>query len=135
MPRNETDNPNIMNFNKNSIFSLSPIPIENINPMITNILIPRESVKAAFKTIRDQIIFTDKRIIAMNIQGIGVRKMFVSFPYKNIQYFSVQTPGLLEIVTDAELTLYFNNGFTAVYEFRGKTDIGTLVQLIAPYTL
>lgn len=135
MARNETDNPNTMNFNKNSVFSLKSMDINDVHNMIPEMLIPGEEILSAFRTVRDQIVFTNKRIIALNVQGIGKRKQFTSFPYKNIQFFNVQTPGLMEIVSDAELTLYFTNGFTAVYEFKGNVNLGELVRTISPYTL
>ena len=95
--------PEAINFNKDSIFQLKPIEPEKINPMFG----------------------------AVNVQTIGVRKLFTCMPYKYIQYFSVQTPGLLEIISDAELVLHFTNGFSAKFEFQGQTNLGQIVQMIS----
>lgn len=90
----------------------------------------------AFKTVRDQLIFTNKRIIAIDVQGItGRRKSFASMPYSKIQYFSVQTPRFAELVPDSELFLVFANGFTARFEFRGDVDIGRIGRMISEFVL
>lgn len=123
--------PEAINFNKDSIFQLKPIEPEKINPMVRDFLIPGETILQGFKTVRDQLIFTNKRIIAVNVQTIDVRKLFTCMPYKYIQYFSVQTPGLLEIISDAELVLHFTNGFSAKFEFQGQTNLGQIVQMIS----
>ena len=95
-----------------------------------------EKALAAFKTIRDQLIFTNKRIIAIDVQGVtGKRKSFTSMPYANIQYFAVQTQGFIEIFPDTELFLTFNNGFTAKFEFKGNFDIAALGRIISQYVL
>ena len=90
----------------------------------------------AFQTIRDQVVFTNKRIIAIDVQGItGKRKSYSTMPYSKIQYFSIQTPGFLELFPDSELFLMFSNGFTATFEFKGQIDIGMLGRMISEFVL
>ena len=90
----------------------------------------------AFKTIRDQLIFTNKRIIAVDVQGLtGSRKSFSSMPYAKIQFFTVQTPSVAELVPDSELLLVFSNGFTAKFEFKGSVDIGAIGRMISEFVL
>lgn len=90
----------------------------------------------AFQTVRDQLVFTNKRIIAIDVQGItGKRKSFSSMPYSKVQYFSIQTPGFAELFSDTELILMFSNGFTATFELRGSVDIGLLGRVISKYVL
>ncbi len=103
---------------------------------VNGLLIPGEEMLAAFKTIRDQLIFTNLRVIAVDVQGItGARKSYTTLPYSKIQYYAIQTPGFMELVPDSELYLVFSNGFTATFEFRGGTDIGGLSRVIADYVL
>lgn len=53
-----------ISFNTNSAFNLKPINIE---------------------AVRDQLLFTNKRIIAIDVQGItGKRKSFATMPYSKI---------------------------------------------------
>lgn len=125
-----------INFNKDSVFNLKPIPLDNVREDVKGLLINGEMLGLAFQTVRDQLVFTNKRIISIDVQGIfGVKKSFCSMPYSRIQYFSVQTPGFLELFPDSELFLMFSNGATAKFEFKGNTDIGLISRLISEQVL
>lgn len=90
----------------------------------------------AFKTVRDQLVFTNKRIISIDVQGItGKRRSFSTMPYSKIQYFSIQTLGFAELVPDSELFIMFSNTFTAKFEFKGNVDIGEIGRMISEYVL
>ncbi|MBR3166858.1 MAG: PH domain-containing protein, partial [Lachnospiraceae bacterium] len=103
-----------INFNQNSSWDLKPITPREVDHDVADLLLEDEKICAAFKTIRDQLIFTTKRIIAIDVQGLtGKRKSFTSMPYSKVQFFSVQTPYAIEIVKDSELELTFANGFVA----------------------
>ena len=100
------------------------------------LLIAGEQVEFAFQTVRDQLIFTNKRIISIDVQGItGKRKSFATMPYSKIQYFSIQTPGFMELIPDSELFIMFTNGFTAQFEFKGAVDIGKIGRMLSEYVL
>lgn len=131
------NDPDIISFNKNSVLQLRPLEdLSKIKDLVRGMLIPGEEILMAFAVVRDQLIFTNKRIIAVNVRGVtGMKKLFLSMPYQHIQYFGVQTPGFMEIITDAELTLYFSNGICTQLEFQGKTDIALLAKTISRYTL
>ena len=126
----------MINFNKNSSFDLTPIDLSQVRGELDGLLVNGERISMAFKTVRDQLIFTNKRIIAIDIQGItGKRKSFASMPYSKIQFFTIQTAGFMELVPDSELFLKFSNGFEAVFEFRGRVDIGEIGRMISEYVL
>ncbi len=100
------------------------------------LLLEDEEINSTFKTVRDQLVFTNKQIIAIDVQGItGRRKSFSSMPYSKVQFFSIQTPGFAELVPDSELFLMFSNGFTAKFEFKGNVDIGAIGRMISEYVL
>ena len=125
-----------VNFNQNSAWNLRPIPTDAVRDEVSALLTAGESVEMAFQTVRDQLVFTNKRIIAIDVQGItGCRKTFTTLPYARIQYFSIQTPGFAEIFSDSELFIMFSNEFTAKFEFKGKVDIAKLGRLISAYAL
>ena len=125
-----------INFNQNSVFNLKPINTDAVRGEVNGLLIGGENVICAFQTIRDQLIFTNKRIIAVDVQGItGKKKSFATMPYSKIQYFSIQTPGFAEIFPDSELFIMFSSGFTAKFEFKGKVDIGAIGRIISEYVL
>ena len=59
-----------INFNANSAWNLKPISMDSIRGEVNGLLIAGEEPVMAFQTIRDQLIFTNKRIIAIDVQGI-----------------------------------------------------------------
>lgn len=125
-----------VNFNQNSAWNLKPISVDAVRDEVNGLLINGEEIVAAFQTIRDQLLFTNKRVISIDVQGItGKRKSFSSMPYSKVQYFSVQTPGFAELIPDSELFLMFSSGFTAKFEFKGNVDIGKLGRMISEYVL
>ena len=125
-----------INFNSNSVWNLKPISVDSIRGEVNGLLVNGEEPVMAFQTIRDQLIFTNKRIIAIDVQGItGKRKSYASMPYSKVQFFSIQTAGFLELIPDSELFLMFTNGFTAKFEFKGNVDIGRIGRMISEYVL
>ena len=125
-----------VNFNQDSVFNLKPISNDEVRGEVDGLLIADEKVEFAFKTIRDQLVFTNKRIISIDVQGItGKRKSFATMPYSKIQYFSIQTPGFMELFPDSELFVMFTNGFTAKFEFKGAVDIGQIGRMLSEYVL
>lgn len=125
-----------VNFNQDSVWNLKPIRVDAVKGEVNGLLIGGEEVVMAFQTIRDQLLFTNKRIIAVDVQGItGKRKSFSTMPYSKIQYFSIQTPGFGELIPDSELFIMFSNTFTAKFEFKGGVDIGKIGRMISEYVL
>ena len=125
-----------INFNTNSAWNLKPIPVDSVRSEVNGLLIAGEEIVQAFHTVRDQLVFTNKRIIAIDVQGItGKRKSYASMPYSKIQFFSIQTAGFLELIPDSELFIMFTNGFTAKFEFKGNVDIGQIGRMISQYDL
>jgi hypothetical protein len=91
-------------------------------------------VIASFKTIRDFVVFTDKRLIAVNVQGMtGKKRDFSSLPYSKIQAFSVETAGHFDL--DSELELWFSGLGKVKLDFKGQANIVQLGQMIASYVL
>ena len=126
----------MINFNKNTAWNLTPINLNSIHNEVAGLMVNGERPLMAFKTIRDQLVFTNKRIISIDVQGItGKRRSFTSLPYSKVQFFSIQTPGFMELVPDSELFLHFTNGFEATFEFRGNVDIGQIGRIISAYVL
>ena len=125
-----------INFNSNSAWNLKPMNVNAVRDEVNGLLIDGENVEMTFQTVRDQLVFTNKRIIAIDVQGItGKKKTFSSMPYSKVQFFSIQTPGLVELIPDSELFIMFSNGFTAKFEFKGGVDIGKIGRMISNYVL
>ena len=65
----------MIDFEETEIFKLKPINEEEVLEPIRLFLIDGEEIFAAFRTVRDQLVFTSKRIIAANVQGITGSKV------------------------------------------------------------
>ena len=97
---------------------------------VAELIIDGESVVCAFKSMRDGVVFTSKRIIAVNVQGVtGSKKDFTSLPYKNIVAYSVETSGTFDL--DAELEIYYSSIGQVKFEFSGSVPIKEISNLIA----
>lgn len=101
---------------------------------VTHLLIDDEFIMGSYKSIRDGVVFTNKRIIAINVQGLtGSKKEYASLPYKNIIAFSIETAGTFDL--DAELEIWFSNLGKVKFEFQEDTDIGLISKHIAKYVI
>ena len=116
------------------LLNLKEIDASDVRPEVNQLLVNGEEIVAAFKTIRDQVVFTNKRIFVINVQGItGKKTSYFSYPYSKIQYYGVETAGLLDI--DSELVVAFSNGRTLQFDFKYKVDICKISALISNYIL
>lgn len=101
---------------------------------IAPLLIDGEQVIGAYKGIRDYCLFTDKRVISVNVQGMtGKKKDFTSMPYSKISVFSVETAGVLDM--DSELEMYFSGLGKVKFEFTGRSNIVEIGRVIGHYAL
>lgn len=100
------------------------------------LLIPSEEIEAGFKIIRDTFIFTNKRLILIDVQGItGSKIQYFSVLYKSITRFSVETAGSFDL--DAELKIWISGEQTPSISkrFNKKVDIYEVQKLLAEFTL
>ena len=124
----------MIDFANGSVFKLSPCKPDEIAPSVAPLLVAGEQFVATFKAVRDFVVFTDKRLIAVNVQGItGKKRDFTSLPYSKVQAFSIETAGTFDL--DAELDLWFSGLGKVRLEFKGSADIRQLGQMIATYVL
>lgn len=71
---------------------------------INDRLVPGEEAIAAFKTIRDIAIFTNKRLIVRDAQGLRGKKIEIySLPYSSINMWSTENAGTFDINSEVEL--------------------------------
>jgi hypothetical protein len=124
----------MIDFKNGSYFKLRQVNPAELVGEVAPLLVPGENVMAGFKTARDFVVFTDKRLIAVNIQGMtGKKRDFSSLPYNKVQAFSVETAGHFDL--DSELELWFSGLGKVRLEFKGAVDIRSIAQLIGQYTL
>jgi len=71
---------------------------------VNEILVSGEKAVAAYKTLRDSAIFTTKRIIIRDAQGITGKKVEIySIPYSTINMWSTENAGLIDFNSEVEL--------------------------------
>jgi len=73
-------------------------------PDIYEMLLAGEEVWESYKTIRDFAIFTNKRLIVRDAQGITGKKIEIySLPYSKIDMWSTENSGILDLNSEIEL--------------------------------
>jgi len=63
----------------------------------------------------------------------GKKVSYFSYPYSKIQFYGIETAGLLDI--DSELIVTFSNGHVLTFDFKSNVDIKAISQLISQYIL
>lgn len=119
----------MIDFQNGSIIKLSktdPTAAKDVLPLF----VQGEQVVGVYKAIRDYVVFTNKRVISVNVQGItGKKKDFTTMPYSKVQAFSIETAGVLDL--DSELDLFFSGLGMVRFDFAGESDIVTIGRLIS----
>ena len=118
----------------NKIIKLKAVPNAKVRPQIKDMLLSDEEIVASFESVRDRVIFTNYRIIAIDTQGLsGVKVDYSMIPYKNIQAYSIETAGAMD--RDCELEIYLNGVGKLRFEFHSGVDIVKLSQVMSYYIL
>ena len=125
----------MIDFKQETVFKLTPIPLEKVRPEISQFCIAEENVLSAFQTVRDQVVFTNKRIIAVNVQGFSGKKVdFTSIPYSKIVTFSVETAGGMFDV-DCELEIIVATLGKLRFEFQKGFEIVKFSKVLGEYVM
>ncbi|MEG0126112.1 MAG: PH domain-containing protein [Clostridia bacterium] len=124
----------MLDFQNATFLKLKPVPEENYAKLIGEILTEGERIVAAFQSIRDGVVFTNKRVISINVQGAtGKKKDFTSLAYKKVQTFSIETAGVFDL--DSELEMWFSGLGKVTFEFTAKADVAGLCRMISAFIL
>ncbi len=119
----------MIDFKNNDVIKLRKVSEDSVVKCISPLLIKGESVIGTYKAIRDFVVFTDKRLITANIQGVtGKKKDFTTIPYSKIQVFSVETSGHFDM--ESELELWISGLGKICLEFSGSSDILDIGRMI-----
>lgn len=100
---------------------------------IEDLLVTGEKAVAAYKTLRDCAIFTNKRIIIKDVQGVTGKKVeMYSIPFTNINMWSTENAGIVDI--NSEVELWTRAGHFKINLSR-DVDVRRFDKLIAYYVL
>lgn len=113
----------------------SKIDVTKIQQEFIQVLAPGERVEHAYQLIRDYFVFTDKRLVLVNKQGItGSKVEYHSIPYRSITHFSVETGGHFDL--DAELIIWISGMAAPIQkQFNKKLSIYEVQGVLASYVL
>ena len=107
----------------------SKTTVEDYHKLLESVLIEGESAEQAFKTFRDLIIFTNFRLMIIDIQGAGVKKSFKSVPYSHISVFDKNTAGTVDI--NSEVVIYLRDHEPLKLQFSRGKNIDVVYKLLA----
>ena len=112
------------------------VSIEQLTKEYQPILIDGETIELGFKLVRDTFIFTNKRLILVDKQGMtGKKTEYLSIAYKSISRFSIETAGTFDL--DAELKIWISSeqNPSIAKKFNKSVNVYEVQQLLATYTL
>ena len=111
-----------------TLVSECPIPND-----VQNVLVQGEQPIAAYKTFRDSAIFTTKRLIVRDAQGITGKKVEIySLPWKSVDMWSSENAGHIDV--NAEMEFWTRAGHIKVNLKKG-IDIRRLDAIISSCVL
>ncbi|WP_188454738.1 PH domain-containing protein [Virgibacillus oceani] len=111
----------------------SEIDTDKAESELAELLAPTEHAEHAYKLIRDLMVFTNKRLILVDKQGMTGKKVdYHSIPYKNITHFSIETAGTFDL--EAELKIWIS-GMDVPLEktFNKQLNIYKVQRVLAEY--
>ena len=124
----------MIDFKNASFVKLRPVSEREFANMVIPMFVHGEYIIQTFKGIRDGVVFTNKRIVTINVQGLtGTKKDFTSLPYSKIQAYSVETAGVFDL--DSELDLWFSGMGRVRFEFVASANVSEICRVISENTL
>lgn len=100
---------------------------------VQELLINGEVAERAFRTVRDVAIFTNKRLIVKDVQGLtGSKVEIYSLPYSSVHMWSTENAGMLDFTSEVELWTRAGN---IKIQLKRDINICTFERLLAEYIL
>ena len=113
----------------------SEVNIEEVQREFQKVLAPSERIEKAYRLIRDLFLFTNKRLILIDKQGMTGKKIEChSIPYRSITHFSIETAGNFDL--DAELKIWISGTAMPIEKtFNKSLNIYEVQSVLAEYVL
>lgn len=93
-------------------------------------LSPGEPIELFYRHARDKFVFTDRKIVAIDVQGLtGKKKQFRMFPYSKITSYSVETAGTFD--WDSDLKIWVSGVGVFAVKLGKKIDILEIGKLLS----
>jgi hypothetical protein len=113
----------------------SEVELKKVEKEFNKIIVEGEEVESGYKIVRDLVIFTNKRMILIDKQGVtGKKTEYHSVPYKFITHFSIESAGHADL--DAELKVWISgSGDPITKEFKFGDEIYKVQKAIAEHIM
>lgn len=112
----------------------SEVDGDKLQQELADVLVAGESVDSAYKVLRDTFVFTNKRLILIDRQGLTGKKVeYLSVPYKSMVSFAVETAGTFDM--DSELKIWISGQGVLQKTFSKGSNIVKVQQSLAKYVL
>lgn len=113
----------------------SEVSLEQVMKDYGKILARTENIEKAYKLLRDLFIFTNKRLILVDVQGVTGKKVeYHSIPYRAITHFSIETSGHFDL--EAELKIWISGTAMPIEKtFNSSLNIYELQAVLAEYCM
>jgi hypothetical protein len=111
------------------------VDVQDLGEGFLEVLADAEEAVQAFKFRRDLIVFTDRRLIFVDKQGLtGKKADYHSVPYRAITHFSVESPGTFD--ADADLKIWVSGSDKPIEkDLSTNVDIKLLLRTMAEHIL
>ena len=100
------------------------------------LLTDSEEIELGFKLVRDTFIFTNKRLILVDVQGLtGSKTEYKTITYKSITRFSIETAGTFDL--EAELKIWISSEVqpSIVKQFNKSVNVYDVQKVLAHHVL
>jgi Bacterial PH domain len=113
----------------------SEVSVAAVEAEFKPILVEGEQLEMAFKVLRDMFVFTNKRLILVNRQGLtGSKAEYLTIPYSRIVRFSKESAGLMDL--DAELKIWIQGQNEPIKrEFRKDKNVNEIHRVLSQAVL
>lgn len=119
----------MIDFENPSFLKLRPVNDSKLERLVQPLLTPGEEIIQTFQSVRDGVVFTNRRVIAINIQGVtGMKKSFTSLPYRRVQAYAIESAGMGDL--DGELQLWYSGLGAVKFELLAGSDLALLCRVI-----
>ena len=113
----------------------SAIDEQKLERDFAELLASTERIEKAYQVIRDLFVFTNKRLILVDKQGLTGKKVeYHSIPYRSISHFAVETTGTFDL--ESELKIWISSAQVPIEKtFKNNRSIYDVQRALAEYVL
>ena len=121
-----------MEFREKPIQNLMRIRDSEVCKNVRALILDGEEVVGAYKTVRDQVVFTTHRVFLVDMQGLtGTRQQIFVLPYRKILHYGIQTAGFGDPMQSSELTVCYADGHELCFGFLGQNELLNIARTIS----